>query len=294
MTDQLRTVRDFLRYAVSEFSRAKLYFGHGASNALDEAAFIILEALSLPIDDVNPWLDARLNQHERARLCDLIAARVKSRKPAAYLLDKAYIQGVPFYVDERVLVPRSFIGELLAEGRLGPEGIDVLPSDVSSALDLCTGSGCLAILAAMAFPGAEVHGADISGDALAVARRNVDEHGLSDRIQLHEGDLFAPLKGRRFDLILSNPPYVDADAMAALPAEYRAEPAIGLAGGEDGLEVVRRILNDAMAHLTPEGGLLCEIGTGRERLEGEFDLPFLWLDTEESEGEVFWIAAQDL
>jgi ribosomal protein L3 glutamine methyltransferase len=286
MTAEFKTVRDFLRYAVSRFTRAGLCFGHGAGTALDEAAFIVLESLSLPIDDINPWLDARLTTAEKARLSELIETRVATRKPAAYLLNKAYVQGVPFYVDERVIVPRSYIGEILAaEPAFLPA-----PTDVRTILDLCTGSGCLAILAAFAFPDAEVHAVDLSADALAVARRNVADHGLEHRITLHEGDLFAPLGKRAFDLILTNPPYVDAQAMTALPPEFRAEPALALAGGEDGLAIVRSILAEAPARLNAGGGLLCEFGTGREILEAEYaHLDFLWPSSEEGEGEVFWL-----
>jgi ribosomal protein L3 glutamine methyltransferase len=290
MTNDLLTVRDFFRYAVTEFTRARLAFGHGAANAVDEAAFIVLEALSLPIEDINPWLDARLTADERARLGALIEERVRTRRPAAYLLRKAYIQGLPFYVDDRVIVPRSFIGEILGEGSA------VLPDAtcVHSVLDLCTGSGCLAVLAALAFPDADIHAADVSADALEVARRNVRDHGLQDRITLHEGDLFAPLGERKFDLILSNPPYVDAAAVAAFPPEYRAEPLLAHAGGEDGLEIVRRIIAEAPAHLNEGGGLLCEIGRGRALLEREFRrLSFVFLDTAESEGEVFFLARED-
>lgn len=291
MTDGLFTIRDFLRYAVSEFRKANLVFGHGAADALDEAAFLILEALSLPVEDINPWLDARLTAGERERLAGLIAARVLTRKPAPYLLGKAYIRGVSFYVDERVIVPRSYIGELLAGERFSlmrdPEG-------VSSVLDLCTGSGALAVLAALAFPNSQVCATDISADALDVARKNVAMRQLETRVTLYEGDLFAPLAGRRFDLILANPPYVDAEAMAGLPPEYRAEPALALAGGPDGLDVVRRILAEAPKHLAPDGGLLCEIGEGRDILEAEYPhLNFFWLDTEESEGEVFWLWTSD-
>lgn len=291
MTDELRTVRDFLRYGVTEFTRAELVFGHGATDAVDEAAFIVLEALSLPIDDINPWLDARLTERERARLADLIRKRVKTRRPAAYLLGRAYAHGVAFNVDERVIVPRSYIGELF--GRI-PELPDA-PEHVSSVLDLCTGSGALAVLGAFAFPDAGVSAVDISPDALEVARSNVVMHGLADRIALHEGDLFAPLDGQRFDLIVTNPPYVDADAMAALPPEYRAEPALALAGGDDGLDIVRRILEGAPKHLSTDGGLLCEIGRGRDLLEAAYpQLPFFWIDTEESDGEVFWLSAKQL
>lgn len=287
MTDELLTVRDFLRYAVTEFRRAELYFGHGAASAVDEAAFMVLEGLSLPIDDINPWLGARLVAAEKKRLLELIAARVETRRPAAYLLNRAYIHGLPFFVDERVIVPRSYIGELLAGGVSAPFAED--PERVASVLDLCTGSGCLAILAARAFPNADIHAADISADALEVAERNVADYGLEDRITLHCGDLFAPLGKKRFDLILSNPPYVDAEAMAELPPEYAAEPRLALAGGEDGLDIVRAIIADADRHLTPEGGLLCEIGRGREILEAEYPgLDLVWLDTETSAGEVFF------
>ncbi|WP_342358639.1 50S ribosomal protein L3 N(5)-glutamine methyltransferase [Terrarubrum flagellatum] len=294
---ELKTLRDFLRYAVSRFRAANLFHGHGATNALDEAVFIILEALHLPVDDINPWLDARLTRSEADRLASLIETRVTMRKPAAYLLNRAYIQGAPFYVDERVIVPRSFIGELLFQEHIvGGEGALIPdPNEVLSVLDLCTGSGCLAILAARAFPNATIDAVDLSKDALDVARRNVDDYGLGDRITLHQGDLFAPLKSRRYDLIITNPPYVDAETMAALPPEFRAEPEMALAGGEDGFDIVRRILAGASGHLTESGGLLCEIGTDRDVLDRDYPgAPFLWLDSEESEGEVFWIAGGDI
>lgn len=286
MTESLLTVRDFFRYAVTQFTRAGLHFGHGAANAVDEAAFVVLEALSLPIDDLNPWLDARLSADERQRLAALIEERVRTRKPAAYLLRKAYIQGIPFYVDERVIVPRSFIGEIL-----GDVSTFLPPSDeVRSALDLCAGSGCLAVLAALSFPNAEIHATDLSPDALDVARRNIADHGFEDRIALHEGDLFAPLGARKFDLILANPPYVDAAAVAAFPAEHRAEPLMAHAGGADGLDIVRRIIAEAPSRLTKHGGLLCEIGRGRDILERDYpDLEFFWPDTELGAGEVFWL-----
>lgn len=286
MTAELKTVRDFLRYAVSAFTRADLYFGHGSGSALDEAAFIILEALSLPIDDLNPWLDARLTSAEKERLAALIDARMTTRKPAAYLLNKAYVQGLPFYVDERVIVPRSYIGEILA----GEPAFLPAPQDVRAILDLCTGSGCLAIFAALAYPEAEVHASDISAGALEVAARNIADFGLEDRIVLHHGDLFEPLGSRTFDLILTNPPYVDERAMRALPPEYGAEPAIALAGGEDGLDIVRRILAEAPRRLNADGGIMCEFGTGREILEEDYaHLDFLWPASEEGDGEVFWL-----
>jgi ribosomal protein L3 glutamine methyltransferase len=295
--DHLLTVRDFLRRAISRFNAAGIVYGHGTTNALDEAAFIVLEGLHLPIDQLEPFLDARLLPDERERLTSLIEARVTTRKPASYLLEKAYIDGVPFFVDERVIVPRSFIGELLRGGTVvGGEGALISnPGDVASVLDLCTGSGCLAILAAGVFRDARVDAVDLSPAALEVARRNVGEHGLEDRIALFEGDLFAPLGDRRYDLIISNPPYVGEAAMAFLPPEFRAEPAMALDGGPDGFDVVRRILAEAGDHLEAGGALICEIGEDRGVLESEYPhLPFLWLDTAESEGEVFYLPAAAL
>jgi ribosomal protein L3 glutamine methyltransferase len=288
------TPRDWLRYAVGRFRAAGLAFGHGVTTEQDEAAFIVLEGLSLPIDMLDPFLDARLLRRERERLDALIEARVTTRKPAAYLLNRAYIQGVPFYVDERVIVPRSFIGELLMTTFAEDNGLTGDPASVSRVLDICAGGGSLAILAALAFPNATIDAADLSADALAVARRNVDEHRLSDRIALIEGDLFAPLKGSRYGLILANPPYVDAEALAAFPPEYAAEPRLAHSGGADGLDIVRRILRDGPDHLTPHGRLICEVGRGRDRLVRDYPgLPFVWLDTEESEGEVFLLRASD-
>ena len=294
---ELATLRDFLRYATSAFRAHDLVFGHGTTDALDEAAFIVLEGLSLPIDRLDPFLDARLLPQERKLLAELILARITTRKPASYLLNKAYVGGVPFYVDERVIVPRSFIGELLRSGLFnGADGHQLIEAEsVSSALDLCTGSGCLAILMAQHFPHAMIDAVDLSPDALDVARMNIGESGLEDRIGLIEGDLFEPLTGNRYDLIITNPPYVSAQVMSALPPEYAHEPEMALGSGEDGLDITRRILADAGKHLNPGGGLLCEIGEDREILEAEFpDLPFLWLDTEESSGEVFWLSADDL
>ena len=288
-------LRDWFRHAVSRFNAAGLAYGHGVTNAVDEAAFLVLEALHLPIDALDPFLDAKLLPQERRRLAELIDARVATRKPAAYLLNRAYIQGVPFYVDERAIVPRSFIGELLFGGLVGEGGLIEAPEEIESVLDLCTGGGSLAVLAAMKFPHAHIDAADISPDALEVARRNILDHDLAGRIELHHGDLFAPLGKRRYDLILANPPYVDAAALAAFPPEYAAEPTLAHAGGADGLDIVRRILAGARAHLAADGALICEIGRGRPALEADFpDLAPVWLDTEESEGEVFFIRAGDL
>jgi ribosomal protein L3 glutamine methyltransferase len=294
---ELVTLRDFMRFAISQFRTHELVFGHGTTDALDEAAFLLLEGLNLPIDRLDPFMDARLMPEERRRLADLVSARVTTRKPASYLLNRAYVGGVPFYVDERVIVPRSFIGELLRTGLFTEQESPILieSEDVVSVLDLCTGSGCLAILAAHTFPQAHVDAVDLSPDALEVARINVAQAALGDRLELLQGDLFAPLAGRRYDVIITNPPYVDAQVMSELPAEYRHEPEMALAGGPDGLDIVRRILAEAGKHLTETGGLLCEMGEGREILEEEFpELPFLWLDTHESSGEVFWLEAAAL
>lgn len=291
-TSNFTTVRDFLRFAVSSFSEARLVHGHGASNALDEAAFLLLETLHLPVDDINPWLDAKLLPAEREKLANILEARITTRKPAAYLTKRTYIHGVPFYVDERVIVPRSYIGELLFSGLFGGDGHNLIddPQGITAVLDLCTGSGCLAILAAGIFPNAQIDAVDLSPDALEVARINVRDHSMQDRITLHQGDLFAPLAGKKYDFIMTNPPYVAEAEVAAFPQEYAHEPVMAHIGGKDGLGIIRRILAAAPTHLNKGGGILCEIGTGREILDAEFpNLDFFWLDTEESSGEVFWL-----
>ena len=298
---ELLTLLDFVRYAVSRFVEARLVFAHGTTDPVAEAAFIVCEALHLHPDQFEAFATARVTSAEGKKIIDLIARRVTTRKPAAYLVNKIYMRGLPFYVDERTIVPRSFIGELLEQHFGGGEGDEEAgslisdPDAVESVLDLCTGSGCLAVLAARNFPNAEIDAVDISKAALEVAARNAGDYGLEHRLTLHRGDLFKPLGGKRYDLIISNPPYVDAEGMAALPRECRAEPKLAFDGGADGLDIVRRILDEAQAHLTPQGGLLCEIGRCRPQLEAAYpQLPLLWLDTEDSEGEVFWIAAADL
>jgi ribosomal protein L3 glutamine methyltransferase len=296
---ELGTLFDFVRYAVSRFIEAKLVFAHGTPDPVAEAAFLVCETLHLAPDQFESFAAARVTAQEAKAILAVIARRVATRKPAAYLVNRIYMRGLPFYVDERVIVPRSFIGELLAShfGGEGEQGGTLIEdaAAVENVLDLCTGSGCLAVLASRSFPNARIDAVDISREALDVATRNVADYGLQDRVSLHHGDLFAPLKGKRYDLIISNPPYVDAPGMAALPRECRAEPKIAFDGGADGLDIVRRILREAARHLAPAGGLLCEIGRGRELLEAAFpQMPLLWLDTEESEGEVFWIGAADL
>lgn len=289
MTVEFKTIRDFLRYAVSRFRAAKLVHGHGTTSVIDEAAFLILETLHLPVDDINPWLDATLLPNERKAVEDIIEARIQTRKPAAYLLKKTYMHGIPFYVDERVIVPRSYIGEFLVNGMLGNDGEVLVDFDqVHSVLDLCTGSGCLAVLAHNFFPDAAVDATDLSKDALDVARINLKNHDAETAITLHEGDLFAPLKSKRYDLILANPPYVAKAETEAFPPEYKAEPLMAHISGNDGLDITRRILKDVGKHLNKGGVLICEVGTGRAIIESEFpDLDLMWLDSEASRGEVF-------
>ncbi len=281
------TVEDFIRHGAHRFIKEKIGFGHGTDNAVDEAAWLVLETLRLPVDETAP-LDKTLTAAEARKVLAIIEKRIETRKPAAYLLKKAYLQGLSFYVDERVIVPRSFIGELLPD-------FDLMSTAPKTVLDLCTGSGCLAVLAAYLFPKAKVDAVDLSAKALAVAKRNVKDHRLEKRVKLHKGDLFAPLKGKKYDLIITNPPYVDEKAMKKLPKEYRHEPQMALGSGKDGLDITRRILKEAADHLNADGGILCEIGRGKTLLEREYKrLPFLWLDTELSEGEVFWLTGKQL
>jgi ribosomal protein L3 glutamine methyltransferase len=286
------TIRDLLRFAVSRFSEAGLHHGHGADNAYDEAVWLILHALHLPLDRLDPFLDAKLSDAESRQVLDRLWRRVNERLPAAYLTHEAWLGEFRFYVDERVIVPRSFIAELLRE-QLAPWIGQA--HDVHSVLDLCTGSGCLAILAAHAFPEAHVDAVDLSPAALEVARRNVSDYGLSDRIELIESDCFEKLNGRGYDLVLSNPPYVDSASMDMLPEEYRHEPELALGSGEDGLDVTRVILAQAAHHLNPGGILVVEIGHNRDALEASFpDLPFTWLDVSAGDEYVFLLHREDL
>ena len=291
-THNLYTVRDWLRFAVSRFNQAELFFGHGSSNAYDEAAYLILHTLHLPPDRLDPFLDARLTDMERAEVLNIIQQRVEQRVPAAYLTHEAFLGDFSFYVDERVIIPRSFIAELLLE-QLAPWIAE--PEEIGSVLDLCTGSGCLAILAAHAFPYASVDAVDLSPDALSVAERNVADYDLQDRVHLIESDLFAKLNGRQYDLIISNPPYVDAASVAALPQEYLHEPKLALGSGHDGLDATHIILKHAAQHLTENGVLIVEIGHNREVLEAAYPaLPFTWLDVSAGDQFVFMLHRNDL
>jgi ribosomal protein L3 glutamine methyltransferase len=292
LLDDLHTLRDWLRWGTSRFNEAKLFFGHGCDNAHDEAAWLILHALHLPPDRLDPYLDARLTRQERVAVLDLLQQRIARRLPAAYLTHEAWQAGLRFYVDERVLIPRSYFADLLVES-FAPWIDD--PYAIGSALDLCTGSGCLAILMAHAFPAAKIDAADISQDALAVAKRNVTDYDLQKRVKLVQGDLFGGLGKRRYDFILSNPPYVTTQAMRDLPPEYRHEPENALAAGDDGLDIVRRILAAAAKHLKPGGLLAIEVGHNRAIVEAAFpDLPLTWLDTPSGEGKLFMVRREDL
>jgi ribosomal protein L3 glutamine methyltransferase len=292
---ELATVLDFIRYAVTRFSEAELAFGQGTYDAAEEATFLIGQGLRLPVDGIVPFLPARLTGAERRRIFALIEKRIRLRMPAAYLLNCAYLQGLPFYIDRRVIVPRSYLAELLFGDVFGGDEPLRDANAVTRVLELCTGSGCLAVLACKVFANATVDAVDISDEALAVAAINRAKHDLQDRIALHEGDLFAPIGGASYDVILVNPPYVTAKAVADLPAEFSHEPRLAHEGGADGMDIVRRILAEASAHLRDDGGLLCEVGRGRPILERDYpEMDFLWLDTAESSGEVFWLPAPAL
>ena len=288
--NELETVRDWLRWAVSRFGEMKLAFGHGNVEAYDEAAYLLLHALYLPLDRLEPFLDARLTQAERQTLAHLFSRRIDDRVPAAYLTREAWLGDFRFYVDERVISPRSYIAELLPGG-LEPYVGDV--AEVKAALDMCTGSGCLAILLAHAYPEADVDAVDISSEALTVAQRNVSDYGLADRINLIRSDLFANLPEKSYDLIISNPPYVTAMAMLDLPSEFRHEPRLALAGGDDGLDAVRVLIKDAPRFLNPEGTLVVEIGHNRPAVEAAFPrLAMVWLAAETADDAVFLVSRE--
>jgi ribosomal protein L3 glutamine methyltransferase len=289
---QLRTLRDLLRFSVSRFNEAGLFFGHGSASAYDEAAYLILHTLHLPLDRLEPFLDARLTSDELDQVVGIIKRRATEKIPAAYLTNEAWLGDFSFFVDERVIVPRSFIAELLRE-QLAPWIRN--PDEVNSALDLCTGSGCLAILLAHAFPNVMIDAADISQEALEVAQRNLADYNLEQQVNLVRSDLFAGLRGRTYDLIISNPPYVSAEAMAALPEEYRHEPERALASGADGLEAIRTILNEAADHLTDRGLLIVEIGHNRDKLGQVYpETPFTWLETSAGDEFVFLLKRDQL
>lgn len=289
----LQTPRDLLRFAISRFQQAALFYGHGTDNAWDEAAYLIAHTLHLPLAQFDALLDARLLHSEVADVLGVLERRVQQRVPAAYLTHEAWLGQFDFYVDERVIVPRSFIAELLANDAFAP-WIE-FPELVHRAADLCTGSGCLAILLANYYPDAEIDAVDLSSEALEVAEINRSRYGLEEQLQLWQGDLFAPLAGQRYDLIVSNPPYVDAESVAALPPEYLHEPELALGSGNDGLDLTRRLLAQAADYLNPLGILVVEIGHNRDALEEAFPtLPFMWLETSAGDGFVFLLTKEDL
>jgi len=291
-THELTTLRDLLRYAVSRFTQAELVFGHGSDNAWDEAVYLLLSCLHLPLDTLDPFLDARVLPHERKQFLDLIERRVAERKPAAYLTGEAWLQGQRFLVDPQVIVPRSPIAELLAES-LTPW--ITAPEDVVTVLDMCTGSGCLAVLAAYAFSNALVDAVDVSEPAVALAQRNIALHGLTNRVVAHQSDLFDQLPPCRYGLIVCNPPYVHAQAMATLPPEYRHEPALALAGGEDGMDLVRRLLDEAHTYLADDGILVLEIGHAYDQFVAAFPgLDPVWLSTAHAEDQIVLLKREQL
>jgi ribosomal protein L3 glutamine methyltransferase len=288
--DELFTVGDFIRWGASEFAAAKLFFGHGTNNGWDEAEQLVLHAIHLQPPLSNEWLGSRLTRTEREKVLLNLQRRIEERIPAAYITSQAWFAGLPFIVDQRVLVPRSPIGELI-EKRFEPW----LAAEPNQILDLCTGSGCIGIACAYFFPEAEVQLSDISFDALAVAEENIQQHGLDERVFAMQSDLFSNLVGQKFDLIVSNPPYVDADDLAAMPDEYLAEPEIGLGSGADGLDFTRRLLREANDYLTEDGVLIVEVGNSWVALEAAYpDVPFTWIEFERGGHGVFMLTARDL
>ncbi len=289
---ELHTIRDWLRFAVSRFEESGIVFGHGTQNSFDEAVWLILAALHLPQDTMNNFLDARLTAEEQKHLGHLIERRITERIPTAYLVHEAWLGEFKFYVDERVIVPRSFIAELLRE-QLAPWVENA--EEVVSVADICTGSGCLAILSALAFPNADVDAIDISEGALTVARKNISDYGLIDQVHAIASDMLAALQGKHYDLIISNPPYVDAPSMAMLPQEYLQEPSLALASGEDGLDHTHALLRNAAEHLHPGGLLVVEIGHNRDVLEAAYPkLPFTWLEVSAGDQFVFLLTREQL
>lgn len=297
LVEELFTIRDWLRFTVSQFEEAEIFFGHGTDNSYDEAVWLVMSALHLPHDTLNNFLDAVITEQERKHLAHLIEQRITKRTPTAYLVREAWLRGFKFYVDERVIVPRSFIAELLEPNELPwalQEWIEY-PELIHSAADICTGSGCLGILLANAFPDAEIDLVDISPDAIAVANINIDNYGLNEQITAIQSDMFTALQGKTYDLIISNPPYVDAPSMATLPLEYQNEPQLALGSGSDGLDHTHTILREAANYLNDDGILIVEIGHNRDALLDAYpDLAFTWLTVESGNQYVFLLTKEQL
>lgn len=300
--DELVTIRDFMRYGVTRFNKAGISYvggmGGGFGNAFDEAVFLVMETLKLSVDDLESFVDARLTQAERLDVMDVIDRRIKTRKPSAYITNKIYIQDMPFYIDERVNIPRPLLGDLLMSELIGGEDAGLIdnPEEIENILDLCAGSGCFSIIAASVFSSAKIDAIDLSPEALEVAKRNVLDYHLQDRIELSEGDLFKPIKDKKYDLIMSSAPYLSSKNLEELPPEYAHEPRRAIGSGNDGLRIVKRIINSASDYLEDGGILLCEVGEGsREQLEAEYPhIEFMWIDVEGSNNEAFWLNREDL
>jgi len=291
-TTELHTIRDWLRFAVSQFENSDIFYGHGTDNSYDEAVWLIMSALHLPMETLNNFLDARLTQSERDKLAQFIEQRITKHTPTAYLLKEAWLQGFKFYVDERVLIPRSFIAELLAND-LSP-WVE-FPEMIESAADICTGSGCLGVLLANSFPNAAIDVVDISQDAIDVCNINIANYGLENQITAIKSDMFSALAGKKYDIIISNPPYVDAPSMAALPAEYQNEPQLALGSGTAGLDHTHTLLREAASYLNDDGLLIVEIGHNREALEAAYpNTIFNWLETSSGNEFVFLLTKEQL
>ena len=298
LTEELHTIRDWLRFTVSQFEASDIFFGHGTDNSYDEAAWLVMSALHLPHDTLHNFLDAVITETERKHLADLIDQRITKHIPTAYLLREAWLRGFKFYVDERVIVPRSFIAELLDFNEEGEHGLQPWiehPELINSAADICTGSGCLGILLANAFPDATIDVVDISADAIAVCNINIANYGLQGQVTAIQSDMFTALKNKTYDLIISNPPYVDAPSMATLPVEYRNEPQIALGSGDAGLDHTHTILREAAKHLNDEGVLVVEIGHNRDALEVAYpEVAFTWLEVAAGNQFVFLLTKEQL
>ena len=298
LAEELFTIRDWLRFTVSQFEEADIFFGHGTDNSYDEAVWLVMSALHLPHETLNNFLDAVITEQERKHLAHLIEQRITKRTPTAYLLREAWLRGFKFYVDERVIVPRSFIAELLDFNEEGEHGLQPWiehPELISSAADICTGSGCLGVLLANAFPDAAIDVIDISPNAIAVANINIANYGLQEQITAIESDMFSALQNKKYDLIISNPPYVDAPSMAKLPTEYRNEPQLALGSGADGLNHTHTILREAANYLNDDGILIVEIGHNRDALLNAYpDLEFTWLTVESGNQFVFLLTKEQL